>query len=118
MGYLMERFHNSWNEIQKQSAIEVGILSKSKNGLFGPVFKNCVVFPIKNKDGRIINLYGRSILPDKENTAKHFYLKGAHRGIFPKLPRDSDRVDLGLIQHNSFSYLHLLRTVVAWIPNH
>jgi DNA primase catalytic core len=87
MGYLMERFHNSWNEIQKQSAIEVGILSKSKNGLFGPVFKNCIVFPIKNKDGRIINLYGRSILPDKENTAKHFYLKGAHRGIFPSYPK-------------------------------
>lgn len=85
MGYLMERFHNSWNEIQKQSAIDVGILNKRKNGMLSPVFKNCIVFPIKNKDGRIINIYGRSITESK-NTARHFYLKGAHQGIYPNYP--------------------------------
>ncbi|MEX2398774.1 MAG: toprim domain-containing protein [Candidatus Saccharimonadales bacterium] len=91
VGYLAERFHNSWNEIQKQSAIEVGILNKRKNGMLSPVFKNCIVFPIKNKDGRIINIYGRSVLPDKKDTAKHFYLKGAHRGIFPNYPSQEVR---------------------------
>src|SRR5690554_6643960 len=85
MGYLMNRFHNSWNEIQKQSAIEVGILTKRKNGMLSPVFKNCVVFPIKNKEGRIINVYGRSII-DNNNIARHFYLKGAHQGIYPNYP--------------------------------
>ena len=85
IGYLMERFHNSWNEIQKQSAIEIGILNKRKNGMLSPVFKNCIVFPIKNKDGRIINIYGRSITESK-NTARHFYLKGAHQGIYPNYP--------------------------------
>jgi len=85
IGYLMERFHNSWNEIQKQSAIDVGILNKRKNGMLSPVFKNCVVFPIKNKDGRIINIYGRSITESK-NTARHFYLKGAHQGVYPNYP--------------------------------
>src|SRR5690554_7416565 len=75
----MERFHNSSNEIQKQSTIEVGILTKRKNGMLSPVFKNCIVFPIKNKEGRIINVYGRSII-DNKNAARHFYLKGAHRG--------------------------------------
>lgn len=91
IGYLMERFHNSWNEIQKQSAIETGILNRRQNGMLSPVFKNCVVFPIKNKEGRIINIYGRSILPDKKDTAKHFYLKGAHKGIFPNYPKKETR---------------------------
>ncbi|PHR44301.1 MAG: DNA primase [Fluviicola sp.] len=90
IGYLMERFHNSWNEIQKQSAIDVGILNKRKNGMLSPVFKNCIVFPIKNKDGRIINIYGRSIT-ESTNTARHFYLKGAHQGIYPNYPRREAR---------------------------
>jgi DNA primase catalytic core len=94
IGYLMERFHNSWNETQKQSAIEVGILNKRKNGMLSPVFKNCIVFPIKNKEGRIINVYGRSII-DNNNIARHFYLKGAHRGIFPNYPaKETKRIIL------------------------
>lgn len=53
--------------------------------MLSPVFKNCIVFPIKNKEGRIINIYGRSVIENKE-AARHFYLKGSHCGIFPNYP--------------------------------
>jgi len=54
---------------------ELGILNKKGN----ETFYNCVVFPIYDKDGGIINLYGRNINPD--NGVTHLYLAGSRSGI-------------------------------------
>ncbi len=46
----------------------LGILNKKGN----ETFFNCVVFPLYDKDGGIVNLYGRNI--DPENGVSHLYL--------------------------------------------
>jgi len=53
----------------------LGILNKKGN----ETFYNCVVFPIYDQNGGIVNLYGRNI--DPENGASHLYLAGSRVGI-------------------------------------
>ena len=54
---------------------KIGILNK--NGRES--FYNCVVFPLYDVKGAIVNLYGRSI--DEENGIPHLYLPGKRRGL-------------------------------------
>jgi DNA primase len=53
----------------------LGILNVKGN----ETFYNCVVFPIFDKDGGIVNLYGRNI--DPESGVSHLYLAGSRTGI-------------------------------------
>ncbi len=53
----------------------LGILNQKGN----ETFYNCVVFPICDQDGAIVNLYGRNI--DPENAVSHLYLAGSRSGI-------------------------------------
>ena len=53
----------------------LGILNQKGN----ETFYNCVVFPICDQDGAIVNLYGRNI--DPENGVSHLYLAGSRSGI-------------------------------------
>ncbi len=53
----------------------LGILNQKGN----EIFYNCVVFPIYDKDGGIVNLYGRNI--NLENDVNHLYLAGSRSGI-------------------------------------
>jgi len=82
--FLADRFYHSWNEQLKQSAIEAGLLKENANNTLSPVFKNCILFATKNKQGQIVGIYGRSITDNKDQ--KHYYLKGKHQGIYPKYP--------------------------------
>jgi len=84
MGFLAERFYHSWNEKLKQSAIEIGIIKELKNKSLSPVFRNCLIFPMKNKEGKPVGIYGRSITGN--SSQRHFYLKGKHQGLYPKYP--------------------------------
>jgi len=43
------------------------------------------MFAMKNKEEKIVDVYGRSI-HDKPN-AKHFYLSGKHQGLYPSYPK-------------------------------
>ena len=54
-----------------------------KTGYLFPKLKNCVVFPIRDKNDKIISLYGRSIMPTSTN--KHYYLTG-RKGVYPSYP--------------------------------
>jgi DNA primase catalytic core len=53
----------------------LGILNAKGN----ETFYNCVVFPIYDQNGGIVNLYGRNI--DPENGAGHLYLAGSRTGL-------------------------------------
>ena len=53
----------------------LGILNQKGN----ETFYNCVVFPIYDVDGAIVNLYGRNI--DPENGVSHLYLAGSRSGL-------------------------------------
>jgi len=43
------------------------------------------MFAMKNREGKIVDVYGRSIM-DKPN-AKHFYLSGKQQGLYPNYPK-------------------------------
>lgn len=46
--------------------------------------KNCIVFALRNRQGHIVSLYGRSIINDVD--AKHFYLT-SRAGLYPFYPK-------------------------------
>jgi len=55
-------------------------------GYNGRTYKNllhCIVFPLKNKAGKITSLYGRSSVNNTDS--KHFYLKDSN-GLYPNYP--------------------------------
>lgn len=87
IGYLEQRYYNSWNEQLKKSAIETGLLKELPNNSLSPVFRSCIIFPIRNRQEQITSIYGRSITDNKDS--RHFYLKGKHEGIYPKYPEPS-----------------------------
>jgi DNA primase len=45
--------------------------------------KNCIVFPLKDKDNNIVSFYGRSISSD--DTSRHYYSKD-RKGLYPSYP--------------------------------
>ena len=48
--------------------------------------KNCIVFPLRDKENRIVSLYGRSITNNTDQ--RHFYLKD-RSGIYPNYPKSN-----------------------------
>jgi DNA primase len=53
-----------------------------------PQMKHCVIFPLKDKNGKTVSLYGRSIRDNP--TAKHFYTKN-RQGLSPRYPESSTK---------------------------
>ncbi|MCZ8023211.1 MAG: CHC2 zinc finger domain-containing protein [Cytophagales bacterium] len=53
-----------------------------------PQMKQCVIFPLKDKDDKIVSFYGRSI--HNKNEAKHFYSKD-RKGLYPRWPVSSTK---------------------------
>jgi DNA primase len=46
--------------------------------------KQCIVFPLRNKQNKIVSLYGRSIYSNSES--KHFYTRN-RKGLYPRWPK-------------------------------
>jgi DNA primase/DNA-binding MarR family transcriptional regulator len=46
--------------------------------------RDCVIFPLRNKEHKIVSLYGRSITNDTDQ--RHFYLAG-REGLYPGYPK-------------------------------
>lgn len=63
-----------WNKNLKESAEKLGLLK----------IKHCLIFPMKNREGQIESIYGRSIV--NETDSKHFYLSGGFKGLYPSWP--------------------------------
>jgi DNA primase len=61
------------------AAHEVGM-----NSTAWPQMKYCVIFPLKDKDDKIVSLYGRSIY--NNNDQRHYYTKD-RTGVYPRWPR-------------------------------
>jgi len=75
IGYAAYGTGKSWNQLLKTQVEELG-LNK---------IKNCLIFAMRNADGKVIDIYGRSIA--KTAKAKHFYLKGQQQGLYPSYPQ-------------------------------
>ncbi|MBN2348064.1 MAG: toprim domain-containing protein, partial [Bacteroidales bacterium] len=102
VGYNSGQFHHrgKLSEPDLQACINAGLLvpyngkTPNANGTTYTAFaKDCIIFPIKDKAGNIISLYGRSITNnDKSLSAegspkagKHYYLKD-RQGLYPGYP--------------------------------
>jgi DNA primase catalytic core len=68
---------------------EIGIVTETKRELF----KDCVIFPIYDFHGNIVNIYGRKIVDETSvasesrkamevSPVRHLYMPGPHRGVF------------------------------------
>src|SRR3989338_4883070 len=88
VGYDGHNFHKGIDEALREHYLATGLLYPDKLGRAGnyhSFFAHCIVFPILNEKGEIVNLYGRCIDDTKES--KHRYLPGKHQGIYPKYPK-------------------------------
>ena len=86
--FLIGFAENSWNKIfnifgegegKNDLILQSGLCKVSKKGIFD-VFRNRIIFPIKDKIGRIIGLGGRSI----DENIKPKYINSADNEIFKK----------------------------------
>jgi DNA primase len=87
-GFIGEKFGSSWNKLLKESAVSYGVLRKTKDGRYIPQLKDCLVFPLKDREGKPLSFYGRSIAENAEGY--HFYLKD-RRGLYPEYPAEDTK---------------------------
>ena len=77
-------WHHKLNEKNFIASCEsYGLLKAKPAGGFTTWAKDCIIFPLKNADNKIISLYGRSTTNDKEQ--RHFYLSN-REGLYPGYP--------------------------------
>ncbi|MBN2660735.1 MAG: toprim domain-containing protein [Tannerellaceae bacterium] len=100
LGYNSGQFHhrNKLSEEDLKACIEAGLLIPYKgsvpnaNGTTYTTFaKDCIIFPLKDRNGNIVSLYGRSITnndkskPAPKGSGRHYYLKD-RKGLYPNYP--------------------------------
>lgn len=104
LGYNSGQFHHRGNlsDTDKQACINVGLLIPyngsvpNANGTTYTAFaKDCIIFPLRNKQNQVVSIYGRSIQENVNGTGlsagdlskagKHFYLKD-RSGLYPGYP--------------------------------
>jgi len=91
VGYNGGQFHHGArkDETLINQCLEYGLLiDKGNKGRTGETAYNvfgkwCIVFALKNKENKVVSLYFRSTLNEKES--KHFYLKN-RQGLYPNYP--------------------------------
>jgi DNA primase len=71
-----------------ESMIKYGLLKERPAGGHHVWAKDCIIFPLKNKENRIVSLYGRSITNNEDQ--RHFYLKD-REGLYPHYPNPGAR---------------------------
>ena len=69
-----------------ESMVKVGLLKPRPAGGYNVWAKDCILFPLKNAENKIISLYGRSILNNEDS--RHFYLPN-RTGLYPGYPRST-----------------------------
>ncbi len=83
-GYNSGDWHHKLNEKNFIASCEqYGLLKSKPAGGFTVWAKDCIIFPLKNIDNKIVSLYGRSITNNEES--RHFYLSN-RCGLYPGYP--------------------------------
>ena len=77
LGYRVPRTTAQGKALQAQLR-KIGILRDTGH----EHFTGCVVFPIVNAAGEVVEMYGRRMISPVRNAAKHLYLKGPHAGVW------------------------------------
>src|SRR5690606_30697285 len=68
----------------KERSLNIEALEVGLNGTAWPQMKHCVIFPLKDKEDKIVSLYGRSIY--NNNDQRHYYTKD-RQGLYPHWPK-------------------------------
>jgi DNA primase catalytic core len=77
-------WHHKLNEKNFIASCEqYGLLKARPANGFNVWAKDCIIFPLKNIDNKIVSLYGRSITNNEES--RHFYLQN-REGLYPGYP--------------------------------
>jgi DNA primase len=71
-----------------------GLLKRRPAGGYTVWARDCVIFPLRNAEHKIVSLYGRSITNDTDQ--RHFYLSG-REGLYPGYPK-ADTTRLLLVE--------------------
>jgi DNA primase catalytic core len=83
-GYNSGDWHHKLNEKNFIASCEqYGLLKPKPAGGYSVWAKDCIIFPLKNAENKIISLYGRSITSDTDQ--RHFYLSN-RSGLYPGYP--------------------------------
>jgi DNA primase len=61
-----------------------GLLKRRPAGGYSVWAKDCVIFPLRNSEHKVVSLYGRSLTNDTDQ--RHFYL-GNREGLYPGYPK-------------------------------
>jgi DNA primase len=96
VGYNAGQFHHGERKSQEliDKCLEYGLLiDKGNKGRTGETAYNvfgkwCIVFALKNRENKVVSLYFRSTLNEKES--KHFYLKN-RQGLYPNYPKQETK---------------------------
>jgi DNA primase catalytic core len=85
IGYNSGGLHTeSKNHHLVESMVKCGLLKPRAAQGYIVWAKDCVIFPLKNRENKIVSLYGRSIINDEES--RHFYLQN-REGLYPHYPK-------------------------------
>lgn len=93
IGYNSGQFHHrgKLNEKDTKACIAANLLipysgktPNAKGTTYTAFAKDCIIFPLKNKKGEIVSIYGRSIIDSKNS--KHFYTAN-RTGLYPGYPK-------------------------------
>jgi DNA primase len=66
-----------------ESMAQIGLLKVRAAIGFNVWAKDCIIFPLKNEENKIVSLYGRSIINNEDH--RHFYLQN-RTGLYPSYP--------------------------------
>jgi DNA primase len=84
IGFNTGDWHHKLNEANFLKACEtIGLLKARPVNGFTVWAKDCIIFPLKNIENKMVSLYGRSIANNEES--RHFYLQN-RSGLYPGYP--------------------------------
>jgi DNA primase len=83
-GFINAGYHHELGKELTENLAKFGLLKPKAAGGFTTWAKDCIVFPLKNQEGKTVSLYGRSTSDNHDQ--RHFYLAG-REGLYPNYPK-------------------------------
>jgi DNA primase len=85
IGYNSGGLHGESKNHHLVSSMEkYGLLKRRPAGGYSVWAKDCVIFPLRSVEHKVVSLYGRSLTNDSDQ--RHFYL-GSREGLYPGYPK-------------------------------
>lgn len=83
VGFISGSYHHDLSKEFTSACAKLGLLKPLAAKGYSVWAKDCVIFPLKNADNKIVSLYGRSIMNNDDS--RHFYLAN-REGLYPGYP--------------------------------